>query len=80
MRNRILIAPRMNNDVLSFGVGGFGAISWRVESAILIAGTGLGTEVSGLTATYQRSEGNGTEEVFGQVVGEAGVDPSGLAF
>lgn len=79
MRNRFPIAPGVNHEVLSLGVEGIGTVGRRADWAFLIAETGLGTEVSGLTANYQRSGGNGTEKTPEQVVGVSGVDLNGLA-
>lgn len=79
MRNRFPIASGIHHEVLSSGVEGIGTVGRRADWALLIAGTGLGTEVSGLTANYQRSGGNGTEKVPEQAVGESSVNPNGLA-
>src|SRR5207247_10856222 len=57
--------PDGDVEVLSRGAGGDRNRSWRAAIPVPIVGNGSGTEVSSLTADYQRSRGCGTEEASG---------------
>src|SRR5207244_12172586 len=57
--------PDADVEARSRGAGGDGERSWRAAVPAPIVGNGSGTEVSSLTADYQRSRGCGTEEASG---------------
>src|SRR5205823_13036247 len=71
--------PDADVEVLSRGAGGDRERSWRAAGPVPIVGNGSGTEVSSLTADYQRSRGCGTEEASGSPGVGLRIHPDGLA-
>src|SRR5439155_20394158 len=62
------VGPDADVAVLARGAGGDRDRSRRAAIPVPIVGNGSGTEVSSLTADYQRSRGCGTEEASGSPV------------
>lgn len=53
--------PGRDNEASSFGAEGDAVVFRREDKRILIAGTGLGTEVSNLTADFRSLKGCGAD-------------------